>query len=95
MMKSILAFEEVGQVVLADSSWIKPRNSRFLRPGSKYDGPNIFSRYLHSKNMMEESIMPFEHFWVSSATKPAGGTHAPAPLPAMATQSPPKPCLLP
>ena len=61
-VKSVLAFEEVG-LTLARSG---PRKSCFLRLGSKCDDPSIFPGHLDGRNMIEESIMHFAHFWMST-----------------------------
>ena len=73
MVKSILAFEEVGQVSLADLGsrlsrlWLvqHPEN-HFLRPSTKCDDPSIFSGRLDDRNMMVMSIMHSRQFWVST-----------------------------
>jgi hypothetical protein len=66
MVMSVLAFDDFGQVGIADLGWIRPRKSRFLRPDYKCDDPSIFPGHLDGRNMIEESIMHFGHFWVST-----------------------------
>ena len=51
MVKSILVFEEVGQVGLADYWLVQHPKSRFLRPSAKYDDPSIFLGRLDNRNM--------------------------------------------
>jgi len=75
MVKSILAFEEVGQVGLADVGrqlsqfrLIQRRKSYFLRPSSKSDDPSMLSDHLDDRNMMMKSLMPFGQSWVSTGT---------------------------
>jgi hypothetical protein len=68
MMKSIIAFEEVGLVGLADST-----KSRFVRSSTKYGDPCMFSGHLDERNMMMKSIMHFGQFWVSTLCKEEWG----------------------
>ena len=51
MVKSILVFEEVGQVGLADYWLVQHPKSRLLRPSAKYDDPSIFLGRLDNRNM--------------------------------------------
>ena len=56
MVKSVLAFEEVGQVGLADlGSWlsrlwlVQHSKSHFLHPSTKCDDPRMFLGHLNDK----------------------------------------------
>ena len=64
MVKSILAFEEVGQVSLADLGsrlsrlWlVQHPKSHFLCPSTKCDDPSMLLGRLGDRNMMVMSIM--------------------------------------
>ena len=67
MLKSILAFEEVGLVSLADLEWlVQHLKSRFLCPSANYNHPSLFSGRLDDRNMLMKSIMHSRQFWVST-----------------------------
>jgi hypothetical protein len=72
-VKSILTFEKVGQVGLADLEnrlsrlWLvqHPR-CRFPHPCARCDDPTMLSSHLDDRNMMIMSIMLSGQFWVST-----------------------------
>ena len=67
MVKSVLAFKDVGLSAKPTLAGSGSEKSSFLRPGSKYDDPSNLSSHLDDRNMMEKSIMHFGHFWVSTS----------------------------
>jgi hypothetical protein len=73
MVKCVLAFEQVGQVGLADLGsrlsrlWlVQHPKSRFPHPCAKCDDPGMLSGHLDDRNMMMMSIMLSRQFWVST-----------------------------
>ena len=73
MVQSNLAFEQLVQTGLsglgtglAGSSGSSTSETPFLRPGFKWDDPNMFADRLYNRNMMVESIIYFHHFWLST-----------------------------
>jgi hypothetical protein len=63
MVQSNHAFEELS---LAGSSRVSTPETLFLRPDSKWDDPYKFSDCLDDRNMMAETIIHFDHFWLST-----------------------------